>query len=320
MRHQIRLSLVSVIAALVTTGCFFPYESGMLLSRDLDALQKSMRDTRNNVEARGVQLEQQSAKLESQISQADEKLGEVAETLDTLNRAARLSNADFGVQLERMLQELQELRGAIELADYRISRMEQQIAANASQNPSTSAPAYAQAPVQPAPVEKPAAKPSSTKAKTSAKATPKPAPQKPKAPAKPATPKEQIADARSLIKQNKFDQARGILRQVLNGGPRKAGIHDLAHYELGKTYQSEKKYRAALQEYIKVAEQFPKGSMVDDAYFQIGNCSMALGNLEEAEVFFNEIITNHKRSPFAKDAKAKLSEVKKRLKTEKKQG
>ena len=89
---------------------------------------------------------------------------------------------------------------------------------------------------------------------------------------------------------------------------------------LGKTYQSEKKYRAALQEYIKVAEQFPKGSMVDDAYFQIGNCSMALGNLEEAEVFFNEIITNHKRSPFAKDAKAKLSEVKKRLKSEKKQG
>ena len=81
---------------------------------------------------RGVQLEEQSEKLESQIRQADDKLGEVAETLDTLNRAARLSNADFGVQLERMLQELQELRGAIELADYRISRMEQQIAANAT--------------------------------------------------------------------------------------------------------------------------------------------------------------------------------------------
>ena len=78
----------------------------MLLSRDIDALQKSMRDTRNNVEARGVQLEEQSEKLESQIRQADDKLGEVAETLDTLNRAAHLSNADFGVQLERMLQEL----------------------------------------------------------------------------------------------------------------------------------------------------------------------------------------------------------------------
>ena len=60
--------------------------------------------------------------------------------------------------------------------------------------------------------------------------------------------------------------------------------------------------------------------MVDDAYFQIGNCSMALGNLEEAEVFFNEIITNHKKSPFAKDAKSKLSEVKKRLKAERRQG
>ena len=231
----------------------------MLLSRDIDALQKSMRDTRNDVEARGVQLEEQSEKLESQIRQADDKLGEVAETLDTLNRAARLSNADFGVQLERMLQELQELRGAIELADYRISRMEQQIAANAT----PAAPAekvYA----QPAPTvtQEPKAK---AKAKSSAPKASKPSSkpaiaEKPKAPAKPASPKEQIASARSLIKQNKFDQARGLLRQVLNGAPRQAGVHDLAHYELGKSYQAEKKYRAALQEYIKVAEQFPKGS------------------------------------------------------------
>ena len=153
--HQMGFSLSSLLVALMTTGCFFPYESGMLLSRDIDALQKSMRDTRNDVEARGVQLEEQSEKLESQIRQADDKLGEVAETLDTLNRAARLSNADFGVQLERMLQELQELRGAIELADYRISRMEQQIAANAS----PAAPAekvYAQP--APAPTKEPKAK------------------------------------------------------------------------------------------------------------------------------------------------------------------
>lgn len=317
--HQMGFSLGSLLVALMTTGCFFPYESGMLLSRDIDALQKSMRDTRNDVEARGVQLEEQSEKLESQIRQADDKLGEVAETLDTLNRAARLSNADFGVQLERMLQELQELRGAIELADYRISRMEQQIAANAT----PAAPAekvYAQP--APAVTQEPKAK---AKAKSPAPKASKPSSkpaiaEKPKAPAKPASPREQIASARSLIKQNKFDQARGLLRQVLNGAPRQAGVHDLAHYELGKSYQAEKKYRAALQEYIKVAEQFPKGAMVDDAYFQIGNCSMALGNLEEAEVFFNEIITNHKKSPFAKDAKSKLSEVKKRLKAERRQG
>ena len=140
-----------------------------------------MRDTRNDVEARGVQLEEQSEKLESQIRQADDKLGEVAETLDTLNRAARLSNADFGVQLERMLQELQELRGAIELADYRISRMEQQIAANAS----PAAPAekvYAQP--APAATKEPKAK---AKAKPSASKASKPSPkpaiaEKPKAP------------------------------------------------------------------------------------------------------------------------------------------
>lgn len=319
-RHQLRLMLGSLATALLTSGCFFPYESGMLLSRDLDALQKSMRDTRNNVEARGVQLEQQSEKLETQIRQADEKLGEVAETLDTLNRAARLSNADFGVQLERMLQELQELRGAIELADYRISRMEQQIAAKGSQQSTPQSESYAAAEPSTPEASKPKSKDSEPSTPPTTKASPKrTAEPKAKEASKPLTPKEQIAQAQSLIKQNQYDQARGILRQVLSS-PRQAGTHDLAHYELGKSYQAEKKYRAALQEYIKVAEQFPKGTMVDDAYFQIGNCSMALGNLEEAEVFFNEIITNHKRSPFAKDAKAKLSEVKKRLKAERSQG
>ncbi len=315
--RRLNVWLLGLLTAIFATGCFYPYESGMLLSRDLDALQKSMRETRSNVESRGVKLEEQSDKLTSQIRQADDKLAEVAETLDTLNRAARLSNADFGVQLERMLQELQELRGAIELADYRISRMEQQIASKSVEP----APSTAVAQAQPStPKSSPKAeKPKATKPAAPVKNTPVKTAAKP-ASTKPKTPKEQIAHAKTLIRQNKFDQARGILRQILNEAPREAGVHDLAHYELGKTYQGEKKYRAALQEYIKVAEQFPKGTMVDDAYFQIGNCSMALGNLEEAEVFFNEIITNHKRSPFAKDAKAKLSEVKKRLKAEKTRG
>ena len=278
-----------------------------------------MRDTRNECRGAWCSARRTERKAESQIRQADDKLGEVAETLDTLNRAARLSNADFGVQLERMLQELQELRGAIELADYRISRMEQQIAANAS----PAAPAekvYAQpAPaVTKEPKAKAKAKPPASKA---SKPSPKPAiAEKPEAPAKPASPKEQIASARSLIKQNKFDQARGLLRQVLNGAPRQAGVHDLAHYELGKSYQAEKKYRAALKSTSRSLNSSRREAMNDDAYFQIGNCSMALGNLEEAEVFFNEIITNHKKSPFAKDAKSKLSEVKKRLKAERRQG
>ena len=179
--HQMGFSLGSLLVALMTTGCFFPYESGMLLSRDIDALQKSMRDTRNDVEARGVQLEEQSEKLESQIRQADDKLGEVAETLDTLNRAARLSNADFGVQLERMLQELQELRGAIELADYRISRMEQQIAANATPAPAEKVYAQPAPTVTREPKARAKAKPSAPKA---SKPSPKPAiVEKPKAPA-----------------------------------------------------------------------------------------------------------------------------------------
>ena len=45
---------------------------------------------------------------------------------------------------------------------------------------------------------------------------------------------------------------------------------------------------------------------------------MELGNLEDAQIFFDEILKNHAGSPLTKAAKGKLKEVQKRLEREKK--
>ena len=95
--------------------------------------------------------------------------------------------------------------------------------------------------------------------------------------------------------------------------PKEAGIADEAEFRLGETYFAEKKFDAALREYIKVLDKFGNGNLADDAYYQIGLCSMEIGNLDDAQTFFNEIVTNHKKSPLLKNAKAKLEEVQKRV-------
>src|SRR5690606_4470735 len=125
--------------------------------------------------------------------------------------------------------------------------------------------------------------------------------------------KDLLAYAQQLLKEKKVDDARGVLRDVVKKWPSDAGITDQAYYTLGETYYDEKKYRSALQEYIKVVEKFGTGAYADDAYYKIGLASMDIGNYEDAKIFFTEIVKNHKKSPLAKHAAKKLDELEKRL-------
>ena len=83
-----------------------------------------------------------------------------------------------------------------------------------------------------------------------------------------------------------------------------------------KCIDEEKKCRSALQEYIKVVEKFGAGAFADDAYMRIGMCSIDVGNLEDAKIFFTEIVKNYKKSPLVKQAQVKLDDVSARLEKE----
>mgnify|MGYP001205230438 CR=1 FL=1 len=109
----------------------------------------------------------------------------------------------------------------------------------------------------------------------------------------------------------------GALRDVARKWPTEEGFADEAFFQIGESYFQEKKYRPALQEYIKVVEKFPKGQWVDDDFFRIGLCSTELGNLEDALIFFDEIVNNHPKSPLVKTAKKKVKEIRDRLEAEK---
>ena len=245
-----------------------------------------------------------------------------------------MTDADMGVQIERLIKEVQELRGAVELADYRTSKIqghfegEQSLVnrvealesgrtdpiSRAAPKRTASKPAARKAKPKPAPQKKPAAVASSGNTPA-----PPPAPPPIKEKAKPKTKKELLSHGESLAKRGQVTEARGVLRDLVRRYPNSPGVTDKAYFTLGEIYFKGNKYRSALQEYIKVVDRFPQGKMADDAYFRIGTCSMEIGNLEDAQIFFNEIVTNHKKSPLLKDAKSKLKEVQKRLTKEKKQ-
>lgn len=318
------LQLVKLVAlfalALSCSGCFWvPAQTGVRIQSDIRGLQDNMRAANKHLEQQAAHLEEQSAQLATQMKEAADKVAEVAEALQSLNRAARMTDADLGVQIERLIKEVQELRGSVELSDYRLGKMEGQLEGDQSlvarieslekdQNAlpiATKAPSKAKASSE-----------KTTQTKTSKKAATKTA-AAPKAKKPPQGKKELLAYGEALVKDGKIQDARGVFRDLVRRYPKSKGITDKAFFTLGETYFQNKKYRSALQEYIKVVDRFPKGAMADDAYYRIGSCSMEIGNLEDANIFFNEIVSNHKSSPLLKAARTKLKEVQKRLSKEK---
>ena len=308
--------------ALSSTGCFWvPAETGVRMQADIRDLQNNMRTANKHLEQQAAHLEEQSAQLATQMAEAADKVAEVAEALQNLNRAARMTDADLGVQIERLIKEVQELRGSVELSDYRVGKIEGQFEGDQSIVARIESLEKEQNALPIAPKAAPKAK-SSTKSKakkpvakssTQTAAAAKPAAKKP-----PKGKKDLLAYGESLVKAGKIQDARGVFRDLVRRYPKSKGITDKAFFTLGETYFQNKKYRNALQEYIKVVDRFPKGAMADDAYYRIGSCSMEIGNLEDANIFFNEIVTNHQSSPLLKAARGKLKEVQKRLSAEKK--
>ena len=254
---------------------------GTQMKNDIAALQAQVQQQRSSID-------EQSTQLAERLQRADAQVKELSESLAELNRAARGSDADFGVQLDQMRGELQELRGQIELADYHVSQVQAQL--NAAAVPA------------PTPV--------------AGGTTPPPDEVKPPV-AVPKDKKGMLGYANNLYAQKQYSEARGVYREALKQWPNEAGIADQARMKIGDSFFDEKNYRSALPEYIKVVEKFAKGDYADDAYYKIGLVSMELGNLEDAQTFFGEVVKSYKKSPLVPQAQAKLSEVQKRLDKEK---
>ena len=128
-RKLIHIVLLGLMATL-TSGCWVPVQTGERIQAELLQLQRDMQRADKHIDQQGAKLEEQSARLAEQMREAADKIAEVAEALQNLNRAARMTDADMGVQIERLIKEVQELRGAVELADYRTSKIQGHFEAN----------------------------------------------------------------------------------------------------------------------------------------------------------------------------------------------
>jgi tol-pal system protein YbgF len=274
-----------LLALLVLPGCFYPADRGRALEAKVDRL---------GAETAQMQAELKEAReqLAATLPKIDEKVAEVTKALQGLDTAARRKDADIGVQLQKSVEDLAQLRGQVETYLHKITELE---TALGEQDKKLIA-------VQGADAVKEA------EAKKKAEEL-----------QRPADKKEFLALAQEKAKAGDGALARQLFNEFLKKWSRDPLVAD-AHYGLGETYFNESRCREALFEYGKVVQEHPKAPSAPDAYLRSSECFSKLKMKDESRLALEELVKSYPKSAATKTAKERLAELDKAAKAPAKKG
>jgi TolA-binding protein len=249
--------------AAVTVGCFFPADRGRLLEGRVDSL--------------GDENKRLKAALAETQGRLDETTAQLKTALEQLDQASRTTGANIGVKVDSTIQELAQLRGQMESAQFKVAELESKLAAAAASSAS-------------------AAKHEEPK-KEELK--------------KPDEPKAFFALADEKARAGEGELARRLFTEFLRRWPRDELVGE-AHFALGELLFLEAKCREALYDYGKVIQEHPKTKSAPVAFLRSSDCFKELKMFDEAKLTLNELLKAHPKSEPAKLVKQRLADLEKK--------
>lgn len=248
----------------------------------------------------GEQLETEVFALQTRIEAMSAQLDEVAETqaqhretlsklvaeVGDLNLAARRNDADFGVQLEDVLQAMARLEGSTALLDERVSSLES--ATTAAREELDLRLENLEDGEAPSPA---AAGGDDDRA------------------ALLGDPEAALDRAAKMIDRGQPAAARRLVRALTlrNEKNRSFRRHAArAQFLVAETYFAEGSYQQAAAEYNEVRKSFPKASEVPTAFFKLGLCFERLSLPKDAKLFYQTVVKQYPRSSAAANARQRL--------------
>jgi len=257
--------LVAALGTALGAGCYSP-EKGKMLELRVDKL------TQDN-EALQAEVKAQGAKLSESLPRVDQKVAEVTKALEGLDQASRRSDADIGVQLQKVVEDLATLRGQVDAYSHQLDQLQTQV------NSLTGG------------------------------AAPKPAPPAADIP-RPADKKDFYALAYNKQKAGELAVARQLYVDFIRKYPRD-DLAGEAHFQLAESYFTEDKCPEALPEYGQLVKAFPNSKSMPTALLHSADCFQRLKNLDAAQAALDQVIKRYPGTESAKKAKARLAELKK---------
>ncbi len=261
-------------------ACYMPRAAGEHLQTEMAALRHDVGTLERRIADSAAGQSQEVITLKSQVTA-------LSQIVNKMSSAARVADADMGSQLERMVQDVATLRGAVEDNAHLLGEAQNQ------QNKLTQELTARIAALQP----KAAARSKERASVATQKAMPK-------------GKKELLAYGLKLLAQSAtVDDGRSVLREVSRKYPSEPGLGDEALFALGSSYVADKKYDLTQRDLIRLVDVQPKSPRVAEAFMRLADCSQALGRLEDAQTFLSEVVSNHRRSNVYRAAKTRLADL-----------
>ena len=269
-----RIALIAVLT--LSAACVTTRQEGEDMRKRIDSLEKTVKE----------QNEAAASDRQKLAKEQQQRLQQLQEALDGLNRAARKSGADLGVDLEKAQNDLAQIRGTLEVLGHRLDVLETQ---NAERDKKIDA---------------------NTQAVL----------QKQKEAQAAAHPTDKLG-LYSLARQ-KLEAGDGPgARQLFGDFLQRYKTDELApnaRYWIGESLYGEGRYNDAIVEFQKVIKEYKNSDKVPDALLKIGMSFQAQKDCKNALLFYEEVTQAHKGTGAAKIAKEKQGECKKRTASTKK--
>jgi len=266
------MTIALALIAACAPGCY-PASRGRALEDKITLQEQELKD-----------MEQ---KLSATLPKIDEKIAEVTKALESLDLAARRSDADIGVRLQKNVEDLGQLRGQVETYLFRIGELEKNIKKveeNTDQMQGTDS-----------------AKASAARRKFDELA-------------KPSNRAQYLALAETNLKEGEYLVSRLLYEDFIKKWP-KDELAGEAHFGRGESLYADDKCREALAEYGKVIQDYPKTRSAPNAYLQSADCFSKLKMKDEARLALEELIKTYPKSEAAKTAKTRLAAMDKSKKS-----
>lgn len=280
MRYVRRSALAGALFSALTACSYYSKEDGERLKNETYAL-----------------MTQVNAMQQAQ-TRLTESLDKMGKDVETLNKASRRNDADFGVQLDEAQQQVGRLRGLVESFQERLSTIE-----SSTKKVQEELDLRFQKLQEQSQVEQLKSQTERQKAIEDAKQRDRLV----------ADPTSMFSEVEKLIANGHPADARKILREFAIRAKSDKSLEKRlpdALYWVGETFFAEGNYQQAAAEYNGVRKNHPKSPKVPDALYRLGMCFEKLNLKDDAKLFYRTVIEKYGRSGVGKDAKARLDALK----------
>lgn len=270
---------LATLAVGTLAGCWVPIERGRQMEARIQKLEVQSVDQQRT-------MDEQKEVVRERVAKVDQKIQEVQVKIDELNRAARRSGADLGVQLNRLQDEFARVKGDLEVAQHKLSDLETGLGALDQKTEGRFA------------ALKGAGALDEYDARQKMAALPKGGDEK----------GALLALARKTDQAGDTGVAREMYEEYARRWPSDPKTAE-ARYRSAQISFGQKHWREALLAYGKVAEDFPRSDLAPDAMLGAADSMVKLDMKDDAKAVLHQLVSKYPKSKGATRAKERLAEL-----------